>query len=103
MYEENMKPLELLKRYKETENDLIADCILQTLNGFGEPVTTYTLVMECLETKVSSPATTHHKLDMLKRLGFVKQCNSATDNDNRKKWIKVSARGALYLERWEQP
>jgi Fe2+ or Zn2+ uptake regulation protein len=97
-----MKPLDLMKRYKASKQDLIADCVLQTLHSFGDPVPTHVLLLRCMEDKVSSPATTYSKLSALKKLKMVKDYKHPNDDDTRKRWIRVSAVGALYLERWDQ-
>ena len=98
-----MKPLDLFNYYKDrTNTDLIADCVLQRLHKYGGPVTTNTLIVDCTIEGISSPATTHHKLERLKEIGYVMGYKHPKDKDTRKRWIKVGARGELYLEKWMQ-
>jgi hypothetical protein len=95
-----MQPLDIVNYYKKAETDLIADAVLQKLHALGTPVPTTNLVTGCLKDGISSPATTHAKIEMLKSVGYIKEYNHPTDKDTRKVWIKVGARGELYLERW---
>jgi hypothetical protein len=98
-----MKPLDLMNYYKSrTHTDLICDCVLQRLYEYGKPVTTNTLLTDCVVEGIASPATTYHKLEMLKRSGYVMNYNHPRDKDTRKRWIRVGSRGEVYLEKWMQ-
>jgi hypothetical protein len=98
-----MKPLDVLNYYKDrSTTDLICDSVLQRLQQYGEPVTTNKLVTDCTLEGIASPATTHHKLDILRSIGYVMTYNHPKDKDNRKRWIRVGARGDVYLEKWMQ-
>jgi DNA-binding MarR family transcriptional regulator len=96
-----MKPLDLFNHYKKSKNDLIADCILQTLNDFKGPITTCALVIKCLDIRVSSPATTHKKLMQLKKLGLVQKYDHPSDSDSRRRYVSVSRKGTEYLSKWK--
>lgn len=96
-----MRPLRVLSFQRDHEMDFVADCVLDLLSDFPKATPTQTIVDECSKDKVSSPATTHKKLNMLKKLGLVDVVPHPNDKDGRKCYIKVSAKGMDYLNKWE--
>lgn len=96
-----MRPLRVLNLQKDHETDFVADCVLDLLSDFPKPTPTQTIVNECSKDKVSAPATTHKKLNMLKRLGLVDVHAHPQDKDGRKCYVKVSPKGMDYLNKWE--
>jgi DNA-binding PadR family transcriptional regulator len=96
-----MRPLRVLNFQREHEMDFVADCVLDLLSDFPKPTPTQTIVDECNKDKVSAPATTHKKLNMLKRLGLVDVHKHLHDNDGRKCYVTVSKKGLEYLNSWE--
>ena len=96
-----MRPLRVLSLQKEHELDFVADCVLDLLSDYPKATPTQTIVDECLKDKVSSPATTHKKLNHLKKIGFVEAVDHATDRDRRKCYIRVTSAGMSYLTSWE--
>lgn len=87
-----MKPFDILRRYKGNIS-LIDDCVLEQIVLLGEPVTTQTVINQCLELKISSPATTHKALTNLYEAGWIKIYRHPLDQDNRKRWITFTASG----------
>lgn len=81
--------------------DFVADCVLDLLSDYPKATPTQTIVDECNKDKVSSPATTHKKLNALKKLGLVEVIAHPNDKDGRKCYIKVSTKGMDYLTKWE--
>jgi DNA-binding PadR family transcriptional regulator len=96
-----MRPLRVLSLQKDNGMDFVTDCVLDLLSDFPKATATQTIVDECNKDKVSSPATTHKKLNMLKKLGLVEVLAHPDDKDGRKCYIKVSAKGMDYLTKWE--
>ena len=96
-----MRPLRVLSLQKEHELDFVADCVLDLLSDYPKATPTQTIVDECLKDKVSSPATTHKKLNQLKKMGFVEVLDHPSDKDKRKCYVKVSSKGMDYLTKWE--
>lgn len=96
-----MRPLRVLSLQKDNEMDFVADLVLDLLSDFPKPTATQTIVDECAKDKVSSPATTHKKLNMLKKLGFVDVHAHPEDKDGRKCYVKISSKGMDYLNQWE--
>ena len=96
-----MRPLRVLSLQKDHETDFVADCVLDLLSDFPKATPTQTIVDECNKDKVSSPATTHKKLNALKKLGLVEVVAHPDDKDGRKCYIKVSSKGMDYLNKWE--
>jgi hypothetical protein len=96
-----MRPLKVLAYQRKEKMDFVADCVLDLLSDFPKATTTQTIVDECSKDKVSSPATTHKKLAQLKDLGMVDDFANPHDNDGRKRYIKISAKGMKYLNGWE--
>ena len=96
-----MRPLRVLSLQKDNGMDFVTDCVLDLLSDFPKATATHTIVDECNKDKVSSPATTHKKLNMLKKLGLVEVLAHPDDKDGRKCYIKVSAKGMDYLNKWE--
>ena len=96
-----MRPLRVLSLQKDHEMDFVADCVLDLLSDFPKATLTQTIVDECSKDKVASPATTHKKLAQLKQLGMVEDYEHPQDNDGRKRYIKISAKGMKYLNGWE--
>jgi len=96
-----MRPLRVLSLQKDNGMDFVTDCVLDLLSDFPKATATQTIVDECNKDKVSSPATTHKKLNMLKKLGLVEVLAHPDDKDGRKCYIKVSAKGMDYLNKWE--
>ena len=96
-----MRPLRVLSLQKDNGMDFVTDCVLDLLSDFPKATATQTIVDECNKDKVSSPATTHKKLNMLKKLGLVEVLAHPDDKDGRKCYIKVSAKGMDYLIKWE--
>jgi DNA-binding MarR family transcriptional regulator len=96
-----MRPLRVLSLHQERGMDFVADCVLDLLSDYPKATPTQTIVDECLKDKVSSPATTHKKLNQLKKLGLVEEYAHPDDKDARKRYIKVSAEGMKYLTQWE--
>ena len=96
-----MRPLKILQLQKEHGLDFVADCVLDLLSDFPKATATQTIVDECAKEKVSSPATTHKKLNQLKKMGFVEAVDHPADKDKRKCYIKVSSKGMEYLTKWE--
>jgi DNA-binding MarR family transcriptional regulator len=96
-----MRPLKILQLQKEHGLDFVADCVLDLLSDFPKATATQTIVDECAKDKVSSPATTHKKLNQLKGMGFVETVDHPNDKDKRKCYIKVSGKGMEYLTNWE--
>ena len=96
-----MRPLRVLSLQKDNGMDFVTDCVLDLLSDFPKATATQTIVDECNKDKVSSPATTHKKLNMLKKLGLVEVLAHPDDKDGRKCYIKVSAKGMDYLNEWE--
>ena len=81
------------------EVDLIATCVLDVLSDFKGSVSTQTLVDECSQDGVSSPATTNRKISLLKGKKFI---DSKFIKDKRQILIKVSPIGMNYLKEWEK-
>lgn len=96
-----MRPLRVLNLQKDNGTDFVTDCVLDLLSDFPKATATQTIVDECNKDKVSSPATTHKKLNMLKKLGLVEVLAHPDDKDGRKCYIKVSIKGMDYLTKWE--
>jgi len=96
-----MRPLRVLSLQKDNGMDFVTDCVLDLLSDFPKATATQTIVDECNKDKVSSPATTHKKLNMLKKLGLVEVLAHPDDKDGRKCYIKVSAKGMDCLTKWE--
>lgn len=96
-----MRPLRVLRLQEQRGMDFVADCVLDLVSDFPKPTTTQTLVDECLKDGVSSPATTHKKLQQLKKLGLVEDYAHPQDKDTRKRYVKVSSVGLKYLSMWE--
>ena len=96
-----MRPLRAMSLQKDLGLDFNASCVLDLLSDYPKATPTQVIVDECLKDKVSSPATTHKKLVQLKKLGFVEEYAHPEDRDKRKCYIKVSAEGMKYLNKWE--
>jgi DNA-binding MarR family transcriptional regulator len=96
-----MRPLRVLGLHQAQGMDFVADCVLDLLSDYPKATPTQTIVDECLKDKVSSPATTHKKLAQLKKLGLVEEYAHPDDKDARKRYIRVSDRGMIYLTSWE--
>jgi len=96
-----MRPLRVLSLQREHDLDFVADCVLDLLSDYPKATPTQTIVDECNKDKVSSPATTHKKLNQLKKLGLVEVFAHPDDKDGRKCYIKVSGKGMSYLTKWE--
>jgi Fe2+ or Zn2+ uptake regulation protein len=96
-----MRPLKVVSLQKAHSMDFVADCVLDLVSDFPKPVPTQTLVDECLKDKVSSPATTHKKLNQLKKLGLVEDFVHPEDKDRRKRFVQISKHGIAYLNKWE--
>lgn len=96
-----MRPLRVLSFQNQFGMDFVADCVLDLLSDYPKATPTQTIVDECNKDKVSSQATTHKKLTLLKKLGFVEVITHPDDKDGRKCYIKVSQKGMEYLTKWE--
>lgn len=96
-----MRPLRILSLQRDLGLDFNASCVLDLVSDYPKPTTTQVIVDECLKDRVSSPATTHKKLLQLKKLGLVEDYAHPEDRDGRKCYIKVSAEGMKYLNKWE--
>ena len=96
-----MRPLKVLQMQKETGIDFVADCVLDLLSDYPKATTTQVIVDECHKDKVSSPATTHKKLGLLKKLGLVREITHPDDKDGRKCYIQITEKGMQYLTTWE--
>ena len=96
-----MRPLRVLSLQREHDLDFVADCVLDLLSDFPKATPTQIIIDECAKDKVSSPATTHKKLNQLKKLGLVEVVAHPEDKDGRKCYIKVSKQGMNYLTKWE--
>jgi Fe2+ or Zn2+ uptake regulation protein len=96
-----MRPLRVLGLQRQHEMDFVSDCVLDLLSDFPKATPTQTIVDECNKDKVSSPATTHKKLNQLKKLGLIDVVTHPADKDGRKCYIKVSSTGMAYLTKWE--
>jgi DNA-binding MarR family transcriptional regulator len=87
-----MKPLEILHRYQGSIS-LIDECVLEQIVLLEDPVTTQTVINQCLALKIASPATAHKALTNLSEAGFIKVYRHPLDHDNRKRWITFTAAG----------
>jgi Fe2+ or Zn2+ uptake regulation protein len=96
-----MRPLRVLNLQQQQGTDFVADCVLDLLSDFPKATPTQTIVDECHKDKVSSAATTHKKINLLKKLGLVEEFAHPQDKDKRKCYIKVSDKGMSYLKDWE--
>jgi DNA-binding PadR family transcriptional regulator len=96
-----MRPLRVLSLQRDSQMDFVADCVLDLISDFPKPTPTQTIVDECHKDKVSSSGTTYRKLAQLKKLGLIEEYAHPQDNDGRKCYIKVSAKGMTYLNNWE--
>jgi hypothetical protein len=94
-----MRPIKVLELQNKHEVDLIATCVLDVLSDFKGSVSTQTLVDECSQDGVSSPATTNRKISLLKGKNFI---DSKFIKDKRQILIKVSSTGMNYLKEWEK-
>lgn len=97
-----MRPLRVLSLQKDHGLDFVADCVLDLLSDYPKATPTQTIVDECAKDKVSSPATTHKKLNQLKKMGFVEVVDHHADKDKRKCYIRVGSKGMEYLTQWEK-
>jgi hypothetical protein len=96
-----MRPLKVFALQQASAMDFVSDCVLDLLSDFPKPTPTQTIVDECAKDKVSSAATTHKKLNLMKKLGFVDVHTDHKDKDGRKCFITVSKKGLEYLNQWE--
>lgn len=96
-----MRPLKVLKLHQQTGLDFVAVCVLDLLSDFPKPTPTQTIVDECAKDKVSSAATTHKKLTILKAMGLVAGHVHPEDKDGRKCYIKLTDAGMNFLNNWE--
>jgi DNA-binding MarR family transcriptional regulator len=76
-------------------------CVLDMLSDFPNPTRTQLIVDECAKDKVSSAATTHKKLNELKKKGFVQEHTHPEDKDGRRCYIQITDTGMQFLKQWE--
>ena len=96
-----MRPLKVLNLHQQTGLDFVAVCVLDLLSDFPKPTPTQTIVDECNKDRVSSAATTHKKLALLKAFGLVAEHVHPEDKDGRKCYVKVTDTGMKLLNDWE--
>lgn len=97
-----MTPIDLHRYHQQHSTDLISDCVLDVIASFKQATTTQKIVDYCSETGLSSPATTHKKIGVLKQLGLIESVNQAQDTDRRKNYLRTTDHGAKYLRGWEK-
>jgi DNA-binding MarR family transcriptional regulator len=96
-----MRPLRVLKLQQENDIDFVTMCVLDMLSDFTKPTPTQNIVDECAKDKVSSAATTHRKLGVLKTMGLANEYAHPEDKDARKCYIKITDAGMDLLNKWE--
>lgn len=96
-----MRPLKVVAHQRAHGMDFVADCVLDLISDYQEITPTQVVVDECDKDSVSSPGTTHRKLALLKKLGFIAEHKHPSDRDGRKCYIKITPQGMSYLLTWE--
>ena len=96
-----MRPIRVIALQQQHNLDLICVGVLDVLSDFTKPTPTQTIVDECNKDRVSSAATTHKKLALLKAFGLVAEHVHPEDKDGRKCYVKVTDAGMKLLNDWE--
>jgi DNA-binding MarR family transcriptional regulator len=96
-----MRPLRVLSLQTEHGLEFNTVCVLDMLSDFPNPTRTQLIVDECAKDKVSSAATTHKKLNELKKKGFVQEHTHPEDKDGRRCYIQITDTGMQFLKQWE--
>jgi len=96
-----MRPLRVLSLQTKHGLEFNTVCVLDMLSDFPNPTRTQLIVDECAKDKVSSAATTHKKLNELKKKGFVQEHTHPEDKDGRRCYIQITDTGMQFLKQWE--
>lgn len=96
-----MRPIRVIALQQEEDVDLVCVGVLDVLSDFNAMIPTQKLVDACQQDKISTPATTHKKLAMLKAKKWIKEVKNPDDNDGRKCFITMTDAGLKFLHAWE--
>ena len=96
-----MRPIRVINLQHKHDIDLVCVGVLDVMSDFPQLTPTQLLVDACQQDKISTPATTHKKLSVLKAKKWIKEVKNPNDNDGRKCYIQITPAGSAFLNEWE--
>ena len=96
-----MRPIRVIALQQQHDVDLVCVGVLDVLSDFQGMIPTQKLIDACHHDKISTPATTHKKIAVLKAKKWIKETKNPDDNDGRKCFIMLTQAGMDFLKAWE--